>query len=74
MLTSRLLCLIPFFACLFAPVRAAEVEFFSPQGGVKAIRQATARFAAPMVAFGDPREAAPFEVSCPVPGKGRWAD
>jgi hypothetical protein len=73
---SRLLCLIPFLALFSAlnPVRAAEVELFSPQGGVKAVRQATARFATPMVAFGDPREAAPFEVNCPVPGKGRWAD
>ena len=44
-------------AALFATAGAAAqpVEFFSPQGEVKAIRQVTARFAQPMVAFGDPR-------------------
>ena len=70
----RLLRLIPLLLLLCVPARAAEVLSFSPQGEVKAVRQATARFAAPMVAFGDPRETAPFEVSCPVSGKGRWAD
>ena len=50
------------------------VEMFSPQGTVKKVRQVAARFSAPMVAFGDPRLSDPFEVSCPVKGKGRWAD
>ena len=35
---------------------AQPVEFFSPQGEVKGVRQVTARFAAAMVPFGDPRE------------------
>ncbi|MBN1571382.1 MAG: hypothetical protein JXA73_26340 [Acidobacteria bacterium] len=53
---------------------SAQVEFFSPQGTVKNVRQATARFTLTMVALGDPRLADPFTVDCPAPGKGRWAD
>jgi uncharacterized protein YfaS (alpha-2-macroglobulin family) len=53
---------------------AQSVLSFSPQGEVKRVRQATARFAAAMVPFGDPREVDPFTVDCPAPGKGRWAD
>ncbi|NTV14113.1 MAG: alpha-2-macroglobulin [Desulfobulbaceae bacterium] len=63
------------FAAGFAPaVQAAAVEFFSPTGEVKQVRQVTARFAEPMVAFGDPREVEPFTIACPVSGQGRWAD
>ena len=51
-----------------------QVSGFSPQGTVKAVRQATATFSAPMVPLGDPRLADPFEVSCPEAGAGRWAD
>ncbi len=54
--------------------QAAQVEFFSPEGTVKRVRQATARFTLPMVALGDPRLSDPFTVNCPEPGKGRWAD
>ena len=36
---------------------AQPVEFFSPQGEVKGVRQVTARFAAAMVPFGDPARA-----------------
>ena len=53
---------------------AQPVEFFSPQGEVKGVRQATARFATAMVPFGDPRELDPFDVDCIEKGKGRWAD
>jgi uncharacterized protein YfaS (alpha-2-macroglobulin family) len=53
---------------------AAPVEIFSPQGEVKNIRQVTARFVEQMVAFGDPREVAPFDINCPEQGQGRWAD
>jgi uncharacterized protein YfaS (alpha-2-macroglobulin family) len=31
------------------------------------------RFSAPMVALGDPRARGPFDISCPVPGSGRWS-
>ena len=55
-------------------VHAQSVEFFSPQGEVKAVRQVTARFARPMVPFGDPREVDPFAIDCVEKGKGRWAD
>ncbi|MCW5620769.1 MAG: alpha-2-macroglobulin, partial [Burkholderiales bacterium] len=54
--------------------RTAEVELFSPQGEVKAVRQVAVRFSAPMVAFGDARPADPFDIDCPEPGAGRWAD
>jgi len=55
-------------------VPAARVEVFSPRGSMKGVRQVTARFSMPMVALGDPRLEDPFVVSCPAPGKGRWAD
>lgn len=61
-------CLIP----TLAP--AAGVEAFSPQGEVKAVRQASARFDVDMVPLGDPRLADPFRVDCPAKGKGRWVD
>src|SRR5512144_2853817 len=48
---------------------------FAPVGSVKGVRQATARFAAQMVALGDPRPPAdPFAIECPVPGTSRWLD
>ncbi|HVP87380.1 MAG TPA: MG2 domain-containing protein [Casimicrobiaceae bacterium] len=62
------------FAFHAAGVSAQTVEFFSPQGTVKGVRQVTARFSAPMVPFGDPREVDPFAVECIEKGKGRWAD
>ena len=52
----------------------AQVDRFTPQGEVKGVRQATARFAQPMVAFGDPRLPEPFDVDCTEKGVGRWAD
>ena len=66
-------------ALLSAPGPAAAADAtvagFSPQGTVKDIRQAAARFSEPMVAFGDPRGAPdPFVVQCPEPGTGRWVD
>jgi len=76
---------LPILACLLAtappsahsqePTQAsAQVEWFSPMGYLKQIRQVTARFSAPMVALGDPRLKDPFTVNCPAAGKGRWAD
>lgn len=46
----------------------------APAGTVKNVRQFSARFSQPMVAFGDPRLADPIDVSCAVPGRGRWID
>lgn len=65
--------------CLLAwpPAAAGEpgrVEAFSPRGEVKAPRQVAARFSTDMTAFGDPRPADPFVVSCPEPGTGRWVN
>lgn len=53
---------------------AQAVELFTPRGEVKAVRQVTARFAKPMVPFGDPREVAPFTIDCLEKGVGRWVD
>src|SRR5690349_7237374 len=53
---------------------AARVDSFSPQGEVKGVRQAAARFSEPMVALGDPRLEPPFDIECPEAGSGRWAD
>jgi uncharacterized protein YfaS (alpha-2-macroglobulin family) len=61
-------------ASISAGTSAQTVEFFSPQGTVKGVRQVTARFSAPMVPFGDPREVDPFAIDCIEKGKGRWAD
>ena len=52
----------------------AAVEFFSPEGTVKGVRQTTVRFTEPMVALGDPRLADPLEANCPGEGQGRWID
>jgi uncharacterized protein YfaS (alpha-2-macroglobulin family) len=61
--------------CCWSGVQAqTAVASFTPQGEVRTVRQAVARFTAPMVAFGDLRAAAPFAVDCPVPGSGRWID
>ena len=51
-----------------------SIEIFSPQGEIRGVRQVTARFSEEIVAFGDPRLTEPFDIQCPVPGKGRWAD
>jgi hypothetical protein len=62
---------------LGSPVSAQEapkVSGFTPQGTVKKVRQVQAGFSEPMVTFGDPRAAAPFEVQCSEEGRGRWAD
>jgi uncharacterized protein YfaS (alpha-2-macroglobulin family) len=70
----------PAFACLLwlcaSLVHAgpARVDLFSPQGTAKGVRQATARFSAPMVPFGEPRLPDPFTVNCGVKGSGRWID
>jgi uncharacterized protein YfaS (alpha-2-macroglobulin family) len=53
---------------------APKVSGFTPQGTVKKVRQVWASFSEPMVAFGDPRAAAPFAVQCSEEGRGRWAD
>jgi hypothetical protein len=57
-----------------AAAEGPRVEAFSPEGSVRGVGQVVARFSAPMVALGDPRPAAPFEVDCPEPGHGRWND
>ncbi len=56
------------------PRATVRVESFSPHGYVRQVRQVVVSFSASMVALGDPRLAAPFTVSCPATGKGRWAD
>ena len=51
-----------------------RVQFFSPQGTIKSVRQVTARFSEAMTTFGDPRNESPFDITCPEKGSGRWAD
>jgi uncharacterized protein YfaS (alpha-2-macroglobulin family) len=68
------LAVVLFFPLLSQLAFAAEVDFFSPSGEVKKVRQVAVRFSEQMVAFGDPREVNPFDIVCPAPGKGRWAD
>jgi len=68
-----------FFALFFvflgrASASEPSVEFFSPQGEVKGVRQVTVRFSDQMVPFGDPRLVEPFDISCPEKGRARWAD
>ncbi|MEX5746114.1 MG2 domain-containing protein [Massilia sp. X63] len=80
---NRLRALLALFLCAAGalPHAAAQttVDAFSPEGQVKAVRQVTARFSAPMAAFGDPRAQAPFAVDCAdagaaAQGTGRWVD
>ncbi|UUZ49911.1 hypothetical protein LP420_07165 [Massilia sp. B-10] len=60
---------------LAAPtVGQTRVASFTPQGTVKQVRQATARFSAQMVPFGDLRLSDPFTIDCAEKGKGRWID
>lgn len=61
-------------SCLSSLAHSSEVEFFSPSGEVKKVRQVAVRFAEQMVSFGDPREVDPFDIFCPAHGRGRWAD
>ncbi len=74
---------LKFVACSFAMAvalslsaacAAADVEVFSPQGEVKGVRQIAVRFSEPMIAFGDPAQASPFDIQCPEKGSARWAD
>ncbi len=63
-----------FFLPFTAAAAESTVQFFSPQGEVKGVRQITARFSDQMVPFGDPRIVEPFEITCPEKGRQRWAD
>jgi uncharacterized protein YfaS (alpha-2-macroglobulin family) len=69
----RVLCLVSL--CWWSGAWAqTTVSGFSPDGQVREVRQAVARFSQPVVAFGDLRAPAPFDVACAVPGTGRWVD
>ncbi|ATQ78392.1 alpha-2-macroglobulin [Massilia violaceinigra] len=71
---STLLFLLPLTWLSLAAQAQTTVEAFAPTGPVKAVRQVTARFSAPMVAFGDQRLGDPFAIDCAEPGSGRWID
>jgi uncharacterized protein YfaS (alpha-2-macroglobulin family) len=77
------LCALIWSWLIFWPAAAAEpgatstsvgAPRFSPTGSAKAVRQAKARFATPMVALGDPRLPEPFAIDCAAAGAGRWVD
>src|SRR6187431_2807287 len=62
--------------CTVIAHAAPAIVSASPQGEVAQIRQVTVRFSESVVAFGDPRLADPFAISCQgatPPGAGRWA-
>jgi alpha-2-macroglobulin len=72
-----LLVLTPFTPGLNAAESLAgpQIDQFSPQGMVKRVRQASARFSEAMVPLGDPRSPVdPFEIDCLEDGIGRWID
>ncbi|WP_322401176.1 alpha-2-macroglobulin family protein [Massilia luteola] len=69
----RVLCVV-LLCCWSGAWAQTTVSGFSPDGQVRRVRQAVARFTQPMVAFGDLRAATPFDVDCPVPGSARWVD
>jgi alpha-2-macroglobulin len=55
--------------------RDPHVSQFTPEGTVTRVRQVSARFSEPMVAFGDPHSPVePFEIDCAENGTGRWID
>lgn len=66
--------LSPYFHTSLSAEKAAQIDMFSPQGSVKAVRQVSVRFSEQMVPFGDLRLAEPFDIKCPANGKGRWID
>ena len=53
---------------------AASITRFSPQGEVAQVRQIRATFSEAVIAFGDPKAAAPLDIKCTQAGSGRWAD
>jgi hypothetical protein len=73
-LSFSALLFILFNALTLAYAGEPVVEFFSPQGVVKGVRQVSVRFSEQMVTFGDFRSADPFDIKCPQKGSGRWAD
>ncbi len=54
--------------------QAAQLESFTPQGEHLDVRQAQARFSAPMVPQGRGDAPAPFSVRCGAAGNGYWRD
>ena len=62
--------------CTVIAHAAPAIVSASPQGEVAQVRQVTVKFSESVVAFGDPRLADPFAVSCQgaaPAGAGRWA-
>jgi len=66
--------LLLFGGAVLSQTGGAHVELAGPDNADGAISSFRMRFSAAMVALGDPRAPAPFDVICPVPGKGRWID
>ena len=70
---------LAWLAAVLVPLAASadnspQIIMATPGVSDGAIDRFTARFNQPVVALGDPRATAPFKVSCPVAGEGRWAD
>jgi len=73
-MTPFCICFLFIFFSVNAFASESKIEFFSPQGEVKDVRQVTVRFSEEMVSFGDIDSLEPFDIKCESPGKGRWAD
>ena len=72
-MTPFCICFLFIFFSVNAFASESKIEFFSPQGEVKDVRQVTVRFSEEMVSFGDIDSLEPFDSKCESPGKGRWA-
>ena len=76
MRTRDIACGLGLGLAIVAAAHAAAVVAVSPQGEVAQVRQVTVKFSDAVVAFGDPRLADPFVLSCQgaaPAGAGRWA-
>lgn len=70
---ARILATVLALAAVGASSGPPTVTLFTPTGTVEAIEQVRVRFSDAMIAFGDPRAAAPVESACGA-GVGRWVD
>lgn len=71
---SGLLAIMGLWMAASAPVEAATVSLFSPQGEIRQVRQVIVSFSESMRPFGDLRGEAPFDIACEEKGAGRWVD
>ena len=66
--------LLLFGSAVVSQTGSSRVDMAGPDNADGAVSSFRIRFSAAMVPLGNPRAAAPLDISCPVPGKGRWID